>query len=128
MANDKQQKRILYVEASDLPHQSFGVVMEKLNCSVRSVASAQEAIEELSSDEPFDVILLGDIAKLTDDDYVQTQLSLIRKARSLQPEIPILLFASFLDIRLAYETGVTSHLVKPAGANALTEFLTPYLM
>jgi CheY-like chemotaxis protein len=126
MTNEKH-KRVLYAEASDIVQQSHGAGLARLNCRVVPVASAQEAYQELSSEEPFDLILLGDLAKLTDDDYLQTQLSVVKKARSLDPTVPILLFTSLNCLNEAYETRPTAQMLKPAGVNDLIAFVAPYL-
>ena len=63
MTNEQRQKRVLYAEASDLVQASHGLALQSLNCYVVQVASAAAALEALSSEEPFDIILVGDVSK-----------------------------------------------------------------
>jgi CheY-like chemotaxis protein len=128
MANEKRQKRVLYVEASDLVQASHGPVFERLNCSIFQVASANAAIEALETEEPFDLVLVGDLSKPVDDEDPQPELSVIAKARKLSATVPILIFTSHNYLDDAYRTGATGHLLKPAGIFDMIEFVTPYLL
>ena len=127
MANEKPQKRVLYVEASDLVQASHGPVFERLNCTVFQVASASAAIEALETQGPFDLVLVGDLSKPLDDEDPQPELSVIQKARKLSPTVPILVFTSHNYLEDAYKAGATGHLLKPAGVFDLTDLVKPYL-
>lgn len=127
MANEKRQKRVLYVEASDLVQASHGLVFERLNCSVFQVASANAAIDALETEEPFDLVLVGDLSKPVDDEDPQPELSVIQKARKLSPTVPILVFTSHNYLEDAYKAGATAHLLKPAGVFDLIDLVSPYL-
>ena len=128
MKNAKRHKRILYVEASDLVHEVHGAGLEKLNCAVIPVASAEAAFEELSFGERFDLIIVGDISKPIDDDFLQIQMSVITKARSVDPGVPILIFSSVNYINAAREAGANGQLGKPADLIDFIGFVTPYLI
>jgi len=128
MKNEKRHKRILYVEASDLVHESHGAGLEKLNCAVVPVASSEAAFHELSFGGWFDLIVLGDISKPIDNDFLQIQMSVIRKARSVDPDVPILIFSSVNYINEAHEAGATAQMLKPAGVIDFIGFVTPYLV
>jgi len=127
MTNERRHKRVLYAEASDLVQETHGGALEGLNCGVVSVASAQAALDELSTGEPFDLILLGDVAKPIDSDYLEVQLSMIKKVRLLDAHVPILLFSSIDYISQAKESGATDQMVKPAGIRDFMKFITPHL-
>ena len=127
MADEKRQKRVLYVEASDLVQASHGPVFERLNCSVFQVASAAAAMEALEKEEPFDLVLVGDLSKPLDEENPKPELSVIQKARKLSPSMPILIFTSHNYLEDAYRAGATGHLLKPAGVFDLIDFVTPYL-
>lgn len=127
MTNAKRPKRVLYAEASDLVQASHGPALEKLNCSVTQVASARAAIEALSSEEQFDLVLVGDLSKVSDDETPEPELSVITKARQQNPRVPILIFTSHNYLDKAYRAGATAHLLKPQGAIALMDFISPYL-
>src|SRR6266478_1305475 len=124
MANERRHKRVLYAEASDLVRQTYGGALEGLNCGVVSVASAQAALDELSTGEPFDLILLGDVAKPIDSDYLEVQLSMIKKVRLLDAHVPILIFSVIDYIDEAKESGATDQMVKSAGIDFM-KFVTP---
>ena len=127
MAHEKRQKRVLYVEASDLVQASHGPVFERLNCSLSQVASANAAIEALETEAPFDLILVGDLSKPLDDEDPKPELSVIQRARKQNPNVPILVFTSHNYLEDAYKAGATGHLLKPAGVFDLINFVTPYL-
>ena len=127
MANAKRPTRVLYAEASDLVQASHGPALEKLNCSVAQVASAAAAVRALQSEGPFDLILVGDLSKVENDDAPEPELSVITKARQQNPRIPILIFTSHNYLEKAYQAGATAHILKPAGAIALMDFIRPYL-
>lgn len=128
MTNEKRQKRVLYAEASDLVQASHGPVFEKLNCSVLQVASSSAALQALESGERFDLVFVGDLSKPINDEDPQPELSVITKARQLDSTIPILVFTSHNYIDQAYAAGATAHMLKPAGAIALIQFVTPFLV
>lgn len=127
MANEKHQKRVLYVEASDLVQASHGPVFERLNCSVFQVASASAAIEALETQDPFDLVLVGDLSKPLDDEDPQPELSVIQRARELSSTVTILVFTSHNYLEDAYKAGTTAHLLKPAGIFELIDLVSPYL-
>ena|ERR1041384_3516773 len=124
MAN-KPQKRVLYVEASDLVQASHPPALEQLNCLVVQVSSAPAALEALASQDPFNLILVGDVSRPTENP--EAELSVIRRARQQDAEVPILVFTSHNYLQQAYQAGATAHMEKPAGVMALIEFVTPYL-
>jgi CheY-like chemotaxis protein len=128
MDSDKPKKRVLFAEASDLVQASHGAALEKLKCQVTQVTSATAAFEELSSDAPpFDLVLVGDLSKPFNDEEQESELSVIRQARKVHPEVPILIFTSHNYLDRAYASGATAHMLKPAGAIDLIAFVTPYL-
>jgi CheY-like chemotaxis protein len=128
MATEKRQKRVLYVEASDLIQASHPPALEKLNCLVIPVSSASAALEALVSEAPFDLIIVGDVSKPSDKDSTQPELSIISRARQINPNVPILLFTSHNYLEAAYRAGATAHLEKPCGVNNFIKFVTPYLL
>jgi CheY-like chemotaxis protein len=123
----KAKKRVLFAEASDLVQASHGAALERLNCQVAQVTSAPAAFKELSTGPPFDLILVGDLSKPTNDEEQEPELSVIRQARKLDPDVPILIFTSHNYLDRAYTSGATAHMLKPAGAIDLIAFVTPYL-
>jgi CheY-like chemotaxis protein len=124
---EKSKKRVLFAEASDLVQASHGAALERLNCQVTQVTSAKSAFKELSNDSSFDLILVGDLSKPINDEEQESELSVIRQARKLDPDVPILIFTSHNYLDRAYASGATAHMVKPAGAIDLIAFVTPYL-
>jgi CheY-like chemotaxis protein len=128
MANEQSLKRVLYVEASDLVQASHPpAIIERLNCVVIQVHSAKAALDALSQEDPFDLILVGDVSKPVQDKDPEPELSVIRRARQQDARVPILLFTSHNYMEAAYRTGATDHLLKPAGVLAVIDFLKPYL-
>src|ERR1051325_6949475 len=115
MANEKRQKRVLYVEASDLVQASHPPALEKLNCVVVQVSSANAAHKALTTEEPFDLILVGDVSKPAHDQNPEPELSIIRMARLQDAKVPILIFTSHNYLEAAYKAGATDHMLKPAG-------------
>ena len=127
MANEKRQKRVLYAEASDLVQASHPPALEKLNCVVVQVSSADAAHKALSTEEPFDLILVGDVSKPVNERNPEPELSIIRAARLQDATVPILIFTSHNYLDQAYKSGASDHMLKPAGVIDLIEFVTPYL-
>jgi CheY-like chemotaxis protein len=109
-----------YVEASDLVEESHTLAIEKLHCTVRQVFSEAAAMNARSSEEDFDLIILGDVSKPVKDEKPEPELSIIRKARQDNPRVPIIIFTSDNYIQLARDPGATDFLLKPAGVIALS--------
>ena len=129
MANEIPQKHVLYMEASDLVQESHAPALEKkLNCSVRQAFSEAAALEALSSEGRFDVIIVGDISKPVNDEKPEAELTIIRHARQGDASVPIIIFTFHNYIQLARDAGATDFLLKPAGVTALIEVIKPYLL
>ena len=127
MRGEKPKKHILCAEASDVVQESFGAVLERINCEVTPVASANAAFEELSSGRlHFDLVLVGDMSKPFTAEELEPELSVIREARKLYPSIPILVFTSHNYPDRAFENGATAYTRKPVRGFDLVEFVSPY--
>jgi DNA-binding NarL/FixJ family response regulator len=127
MTNEQRQKRVLYAEASDLVQASHGLALQSLDCYVVQVASAAAALEALSSEEPFDIILVGDVSKSSQGEAPEPELSVIKKAKELYPQTPVLIFTSHDYLTEAYQAGISGDLKKPAGGFVFINFIAPYL-
>ncbi len=123
------RKRVLYVEASDLVQASVVPLITGLNCAVSQASSLDTALAELNSNDPFDLILLGDLTRPSqvNDEGPQAELTIIKQAREANRDIPILIFTSQNYLNLAYEAGATSHMIKPTGAGPIIDFISPFL-
>ena len=131
MPNKHERNSVLYVEASDLIQAWVIPLLENLNCSVKPAATAETARQYLKSGQPLDLVLLGDVTRpseMTTEDPT-AELSIIKQIRERKRyrHTKILIFTSHNYLRQAYKFGANAHIVKPIGANALTNFILPHL-
>ncbi len=94
-------------------------VLEQAGATVRAVASAEEAVTAVQSDDPD--VLISDIGMPDEDGY-----SLIRRVRALDhergrgvPAIALTAYARREDRQRVFAAGFQIHLSKPAPADEL---------
>ena len=121
--------KLLYIEADDFVRASVVTLLESLECAITKATNFKTAINELDSQTPFDLILLGDITRPSTSTSIgpKAELTIIAKTRSLYPKTPLLIFTNHNYLPAAYEYGITAHLLKPADQKAIIRFITPHL-
>jgi CheY-like chemotaxis protein len=131
MTDSPARKRLLFVEASDLVQQAHVPrISTVFNCIVEQASNLTEALAALESTPPLDLILLGDLTKPSQltSDGPEAELTIIKTARNMYPDIPILIFTSQNYIDLAYANGCTSHMIKPAGSQEIIDFINSFVV
>ena len=120
---------LLYIEADKHVRASIVTLLNNLKFSVTEASNSATAIAQLESKQPFDLILLGDITRpaAVTAKGPQAELTIINKARTLFPKVPLLVFTNHNYLPAAYAHGITAHLLKPADPKEILNFLGPYL-
>lgn len=90
-ASPSRPLSVLLVDDDDLVREGAAAMMEALGCSVVQSSSATRALEYLASDRTFDVLV-------TDQRMPSmTGVDLVRRARSIQPDIAAVLITGYAD-------------------------------
>jgi CheY-like chemotaxis protein len=110
--------RILYVDDDPSSLRMYGVMLGEAGHAVTGAASGIDAIEELTRNPRFDVVMTDfDMPGLKGD----TTLSLIR---ARWPHLPVILISSLDDLdERARRIGAAAFLRKPCSADTLTRTL-----
>lgn len=114
-AQDLAGARILVVEDEDDTRDLVSLLLEQAGAQLRSVASAESALESLTDFTPD--LLLSDLAMAGHDG-----LWLVEQMRSRLPELPTIALSAYAaseDAERARDAGFDAYLVKPVEADRL---------
>jgi len=125
-ANKNRKDHILTVEDPiEFVHKSQGCIVNHREVGLHTMTFAS-ALRGALREDP-DIILVGDVSKSSQGEAPEPELSVIKKAKELYPQTPVLIFTSHDYLTEAYQAGISGDLKKPAGGFVFINFITPYL-
>ncbi len=123
--------KLLYIEASDLIQGWVIALLQQLNCETTQARTLSSARSKIEKETPFNLILLGDLTRPTDQvsGVPVSELSIIKSIRErvTYKNTSIIIFSSANYETECMQHGANGFLHKPAGAVELEEVLTPHL-
>jgi PAS domain S-box-containing protein len=113
-----QNKRLLLVDDNDTNRRVFKLQTEKWNMSVVDTAHPREGLAKIERGEKYDLVVLDMFMPEMDGSI------LAREIRKHYSDIPIILFSSFGQREMEFETGIfNAYLAKPLKQSLLFDAL-----